>query len=142
MSEEVGGTQHTSQVNLLANLIRWIAVARKDIGINQLPVFLETYGMCGHLAPGLKEAIVRLAEVIDEAPSDADVANVWSQLTLELHGILVGGGGSLRPLASLSEEKAEDNEPPDTAEAGDGSADEPLKLKLVFPGSSGKGERE
>jgi len=51
------------QVNLLANLIRWVANAKKEIGVSQLPVFLNVYATTGKLSPEMKEIILHLAEV-------------------------------------------------------------------------------
>ena len=92
-------TQSVSQVNLLASLIRWVSVARREIGIEQLPVFLDTYAISGHLPPEVEGAIMRLAEVVDTQPvewADVDRSEAWSRLILGLHGILTGGP-PLRP---------------------------------------------
>jgi hypothetical protein len=51
------------QVNLLANLIRWVANAKKEIGVSQLPVFLDVYATTGKLTPEMKDIILHLAEV-------------------------------------------------------------------------------
>ena len=53
----------TSQVNLLANLIRWVSVAKKEIGIEQLSVFLDVYAICCKLSEEMKVIILHLAEV-------------------------------------------------------------------------------
>ncbi|MCX6000607.1 MAG: hypothetical protein NTU41_13770 [Chloroflexi bacterium] len=83
-------TQPDLQVNLLANLIHWVSTARTEIGVELLPMFLDTYAISGHLPRGLKDAILSLAQVIDGKQSDATGAEAWSRLALELHGILTG----------------------------------------------------
>jgi hypothetical protein len=81
------------QANQLPNLIRWVSIAKKEIGASQLPTFLEAYGVRGHLSAELKEIILHLAAVVSEQSSDASPADVWSRLTLELHGILTDSSG-------------------------------------------------
>ncbi len=120
-------------VNLIANLVRWVANAKKQIGGEQLPAFLEVYGISGHLSNELKETILQLAGMTAAAqPEDASAADRWSQLMLELHGILAGGTAPLRPLG------------PFWNNGGNGSRQEkkpvttPSKLKLVLSGGDGK----
>jgi len=48
---EVG--QPTAQVNLLANLIRWVSVARREIGHERLATFLDVYGISSGWPPSL-----------------------------------------------------------------------------------------
>ena len=91
MSEKASGSM--LQANQLPNLIRWVSVAKKEIGSAQLPTFLEAYGVRGHLSSEMKEVILHLAVVVSEQPSDASPADVWSRLTMELHGILTDGSG-------------------------------------------------
>lgn len=91
MSEKASGSM--LQANQLPNLIRWVSVAKREIGSAQLPTFLEAYGVRGHLSSEMKEVILHLAVVVSEQPSDASPADVWSRLTLELHGILTDGSG-------------------------------------------------
>jgi hypothetical protein len=141
VNEMKGEAVHaTSQVNLLANLIRWVSVAKKDVGIEQLPIFLETYGIGGDLPPELKEGILRLADVIEEKTADVDGADAWSRLILELHGILTGGGAPLLPpssfLGSTDESQLEEQS------EGVDAANEPVRLKLVLPGGDEGQERE
>jgi len=90
--------QSTPKVNLLANLINWVAKAKKEIGNEQIATFLEVYGISGHLSPELKEAILHLAEITDEQSEDSNRAEIWSQSILSLHGILTGGDAPLHPI--------------------------------------------
>ncbi len=62
------------KVNLLANLINWVAKAKKEIGYDNIPIFLEVYGISGHMAPELKELIMHLSEITKEQPEAADNA--------------------------------------------------------------------
>ena len=110
-SEEA--TQSISQVNLLASLIRWVSVARREIGIEQLPVFLDTYAISGNLPPEVEGAIMRLAEVVETQPVewvDVDRAEAWSRLILGLQGILTGDA-PVRPRGSSLKGGKAENEP-------------------------------
>jgi hypothetical protein len=131
-------SQTTPKVNMLANLINWVAKAKKEIGYDQIPTFLEVYGISGHLSAELKEVIIHLAEITAEKPEVANDPEVWSQAMLSLHGILTGGDAPLHPVllfptdASgevLIEEEITEEEKPKEA---------PFKLKLVFPNGDGK----
>ncbi len=124
------------KVNMLANLITWISRAKKEIGTEQLPVFLEVYGISGHLSPELKEIILHLAEISADRPDGINAAEVWGQSMLSLHGILTGGDAPLHPvIPSLSEEEPQEEE--EIIEV-DKAKESPVKLKLVFPNGDGK----
>ena len=129
----------TPRVNLLANLINWVAKAKKEIGEEQLPTFLEVYGVSGHLSPELKESILQLCDITTEQPEAASRADIWSQSMLSLHGILTGGDAPLYPFKSttLSAEDEETVSEDEIIEV-DKSKEQPIKLKLVLP--SGNGE--
>ncbi len=132
--DEVART--TSQVNMMANLTRWVAVAKRDIGKEQLPRFLDIFAIAGAMPPGLKEAIMNLAEIFDERATGNDSADAWSRLILELHGILMGGGRPAfhRNQAITGNGHAGMSEAPhEAAEA----RQEPIRLKLVLPTRSG-----
>jgi hypothetical protein len=132
-------SQSIPKVNLLANLINWIAKAKKEIGHEQMPVFLEVYGISGHLTPELKEVILHLADITSEEPEDANKAEIWSQAMLSLHGILTGGDAPLYPvLPSWNEISGEIQPSEDDAVEVDKHEDMPVKLKLVFPNGDGK----
>ena len=125
--------QAVAKVNLLANLIRWVSVAKRDVGMEQMPVFLDTYAIGGPFSPELKDGILRLAEVVEERSVEADNADAWSRLILELHGILTGGGEPLVPSTSFLHTEAESHQ------EGPTEANEPVRLKLVLPtGSDGQ----
>ena len=47
--------------------------------------------MSRELTPGLKELILHLSDTVEERTGDASMADNWTRLTLELHGILSGG---------------------------------------------------
>ena len=131
--------QPVPQVNLLANLIRWVSVAKREIGHEQLATFLDVYGISGHLCPEVREVILQLAEVTAEELAERDAADVWSRLLLELHGILSGGGTPLRSLRTSSEAEAGNGlEEPESSASQ--ASDRPIKLKLVLPLE--EGERE
>lgn len=145
------------QVNMLANLIRWVSVARGKLGIEQLPTFLEVYGICGNLSLELKEVILHLADLAEQQSEDAGVADVWSQLILELHGILTGGGTPVQPSSTFwngEEDEAQIDETEMEVDIPEGEPagpeedkpaalpeDRPVRLKLVVPTADGS-ERE
>jgi hypothetical protein len=67
------------RVNMLANLINWVSRAKQEIGSDQLSVFLEVYGISGHLSPELKDIIMHLAEITgDKSPANSS-AGIWSE---------------------------------------------------------------
>jgi hypothetical protein len=130
-------SQSIPKVNMLANLISWVAKAKKEIGYEQLPTFLEVYGISGYLSPELRETILHLAEITDERPDAVTDADIWSQSILSLHGILTGGDTPLHPVIPPAEE-IEEELPEDEVIEVDKSKDKPVKLKLVFPSADGK----
>jgi len=166
----------TPQVNMLANLIRWAAEARREIGMAQLPVFLDVYATSGHLTEEMKESILHLAEVaveidpneiaggssnlineqiticmeIGSATGDipaeirtrirrlselilkqntySNKADIWSQMMLKLHGILINSGSPAQPISfaksKAKEESALEKDVVKDAQLEGGSADE------------------
>jgi len=131
--------QSIPKVNMLANLINWVAKAKQEIGYEQLPIFLEVYGTSGHLTPELKEVILHLAEITKERPEAETNADIWSQSMLSLHGMLTGGDAPLHPVIPFWEYSADEAK---SAEEEiieiDKSKEKPVKLKLVFPNGNGK----
>jgi hypothetical protein len=131
--------QGIPKVNMLANLINWVARAKKEIGYDQLSTFLEVYGISGHLTPELKEVIIHLAEITKESPKANTDADIWSQSMLSLHGILTGGDAPLHPVIPSWEDTTDEAEPADEEIIEiDKNKDKPVKLKLVFPNGNGK----
>lgn len=132
MGKDNGGpmlVQAVPPVNLLANLMRWVACAKREIGPDQLTTFLEVYGISGHLSQELKDIILHLSEITQTSgePVDAVMADKWSQLMLELHGIL-SGTGALRPGGMWGSVPKPKEKP----------KDKPTRLKLVLAGDDGK----
>ncbi|MFC1967490.1 hypothetical protein ACFLV2_02510 [Chloroflexota bacterium] len=128
--------QSTPKVNLLANLTHWVANAKRELGSEQLPAFLEVYGISGHLSPELKEIIIHLADITSEGSQEASVAEIWSKLMLELHGILTGGDAPLHPVRPFWGEEETAQEEPEVEE----KPKKPMKLKLVL--SNGEEDKE
>lgn len=128
-------TSGTPKVNMLANLINWVAKAKKEIGDDLLPTFLDVYGVSGHLSLELKEVILHLAERTQEKNEPCTDAEVWSQAMLSLHGILTGGDAPLNPPIPTWREALEAQEE-EIIEVD--KQDKPVKLKLVFPSGNGK----
>jgi len=130
------------KVNLLANLVSWVSLAKKEIGDEQLSTFLEVYGISGNLSPELKDVILHLAEITTEKPGDGNMAEVWSNSMLSLHGILTGGDAPLNPVRPHWNEIDEELEPEENEviEIQEEPEEPPVKLKLVFPNGDGKGK--
>lgn len=128
------------KVSLLANLINWIARVKKEIGPDQLPAFLEVYGVSGHLSPELKEVIMNLSEIVSEHTDYTSKAEIWSQSMLALHGILTGSDAPLYPIKPSWDEISENIETSEEEiiEVDKTKEEAPVKLKLVFPSGDGK----
>jgi len=132
-------SQSIPKVNMLANLVNWVAKAKKEIGYEMLPTFLEVYGISGHLTPELKEVILQLAEITKERPDVDTDADIWSQSMLSLHGVLTGGDAPLHPvIPSWEDANEEAQSTEDEIIEIDKSKEKPVKLKLVFPNGNGK----
>jgi len=134
-------SQSTPKVNLMANLINWTAKAKKEIGYEQMPTFLEVYGISGHLSPELKEVILHLSDITSEQSEDTNTAEIWSQSMLSLHGILTGGNAPVYPIKPYWNGDGSEMQPGEdeaTKAEVDKPKDMPLKLKLVFPNGDGK----
>ncbi len=127
----------TPRVNMLANLINWVAKAKKEIGDDLLPTFLDVYGVSGHLSLELKEVILHLAERTKEKTESCTDAEVWSEAMLSLHGILTGGDAPLNPaIPAWREALEEQNQDEEIIEVD--KQDRPIKLKFVLPSINGK----
>lgn len=59
-----------SEVNILTNLIRWVSVAKRELGDGQLAAFLDIYGQQGALLPETRQLILQLAEVTDTSKDE------------------------------------------------------------------------
>jgi hypothetical protein len=84
-------------VSFLANLINWVSIARREIGDEQLPAFLEIYGISGHLSQEMKDVILHLTKIPSGNPGEKTTAETWSNSMLSLHGIMTGEEASLSP---------------------------------------------
>ncbi len=124
------------KVNMLANLINWVARANKEIGKDNIETFLEVYGISGHLSQELKEVILRLSEITEHETDISANTEIWSQAMLLLHGILTGGDAPLHPSIPVwnSDEKLVEEEIIEVDKPKDNS----VKLKLVLPDEDGE----
>ena len=127
----------TPRVNMLANLINWVSKAKKEIGDEMLPTFLDVYGVSGHLSLELKEVILHLAERTKEKTEPCTDAEVWSQAMLSLHGILTGGDAPLNPPVPAWRDALEEQDQDEEIIEVD-KKDKPIKLKFVLPSVNGK----
>ena len=133
-------SQSAPGVNLLANLIRWVATAKREVNSEQLLTLLEVYGISGYLSPELKEVILHLADITEQQSSEENAADIWSRLTLELHGILGGGDALPRIMKPVWDEGESDTPPSDMVSEDNKQEEKTLKLKLVL--SSGDENKE
>ncbi|MGD0779889.1 MAG: hypothetical protein ABR954_03790 [Dehalococcoidales bacterium] len=132
--------QGIPKVNMLANLINWVARAKQDIGYEELPTFLEVYGISGHLSPELKDIILRLAEIAKDLPDNTKESEIWSQSMLALHGVLTGGDAPQNLVAPSwvdGNGEAESSLEDEIIEI-DKAKEKSAKLKLVLPTDNGK----
>ena len=136
----------------------------------RLATFLEVHCANGQLSSEVKEGVMRFIGAMapptgegdgtDKVPQTAEknVADIWSQLVLELHGILAGGGTPLQALsllqddreneAELGEVEGDNTEGPIRLEKGEPvkqeedspvrpEEDKAVTLKLVIPAGGG-----
>jgi hypothetical protein len=127
------------RVNMLANLIGWIAMAKKEIGDENLPTLLEVYGISGYLSPELKDVIIYLSSLSSEMLNANGGAWTWSRTMLSLHGILTGGDAPNHPVVpDWLNDEGQDLPVDEEIIEVDKAKEEPIKLKLVLPDGNGK----
>jgi hypothetical protein len=128
------------KVNMLANLIVWVARVRQEIGYEQLPALLEVYGTSGHLSLELKDIIIQLAEIMKDHSEATTESEIWSESILSLHGILTGGDAPLNPVIPSWVDTTDETESlsEDEIIEVDKRKEKSAKLKLVFPNGDGK----
>ena len=131
------GSLSVPKVNMLANLINWVARANKEIGRDQIPTFLEVYGISGYLSPELKDVILHLSEITEEDTEISSSAEIWSQAMLLLHGILTGGDAPLHPVIPSWNNEEKPSAEEEIIEV-DKSKEKSIKLKLVLPDEDGE----
>ena len=96
-----GGADGRLDVNLMANLMRWVGSVKCRLGLRQMRPLVELYSFTGHLAPIIENAIAHLAG-LSVLPDESD-HHVFTQddvidALLQLHGINYGSGS--RPVGS------------------------------------------
>jgi hypothetical protein len=138
---ETGNTEEmylsVPKVNMLANLINWVARANKEIGKDNIETFLEVYGISGHLSQELKEVILRLSDIAEQATDISSSTEIWSQAMLLLHGILTGGDAPLHPSVPATWSNDDKTVEEEIIEV-DKPKDNSVKLKLVLPDEDGE----
>jgi len=101
------GAQDTIDPNLIASLLRWVVLTRKDIGHEELDAFMEICSLSGGLPEGIRQLVCRIAKTVpmvsstpnasiqagrltvrDDAIIDENSYSRWSDLMLQLHGII------------------------------------------------------
>ena len=83
------GTEDTVDPNLMASLLRWVVLTRKHIGDEELDAFMEICRLSGGLPERARQLVSRIAETVrDDASIDENSYSKWSDLMLQLHGII------------------------------------------------------
>jgi hypothetical protein len=89
------------RVNVLANLIRWVAEAKNEIGQEQMPVFLDVYATTGHLTPEVKDTILHLVEISKEMDNTDQLVKkhliISEQTNICLEMNRLAGAGTIQP---------------------------------------------
>ena len=81
--------QDTIGPNLMASLLRWVMLTRKHIGHEEMDAFMEICSLSGGLPEGIQQLVCRIAETVrDVAIIDETSYSKWSDLILQLHGII------------------------------------------------------
>lgn len=89
------GGEGNLDVNLMANLMRWVGSVKSRLGIEGMRSLVELYGLSGHLTPALENAIVRIASLSmlpDESDRHVFTVDDLVDSCLHLHGINYGSG--------------------------------------------------
>ena len=82
-------TPNTVDPNLMASLLRWVVLTRNHIGHEELDAFMEICSLSGGLPEGVRHLVCRIAETVrDDASMDEHFYSKWSDLMLQLHGII------------------------------------------------------
>ena len=89
------GTGVQLDVNLLANLARWVGFHKRILGAQLLRTLVDIYAMTGHLSPTVTSLLVRV-EAFAFLPDESDHHEVSDDhlaiALLSLHGIVYGAG--------------------------------------------------
>ena len=81
--------QHTVDPNLMASLLRWVVLTRKHIVHEELDAFMEICSLSGGLPEGIQQLVCRIGKTVhDVAIIDETSYSKWSDLMLQLHGII------------------------------------------------------
>jgi hypothetical protein len=89
-------------MNVMANLVYWVSLAKQRLGDQKLKELLELYLQSGHSRPGLRDLLLHLHAIVAPAPAGPPQGNLeWVDLMFQLHGILTGGLpiGRMPPMA-------------------------------------------
>lgn len=90
-----GSTPAQLDVNLLANLARWVGYHKSTFGTQILRELVEIYAMTGHLSPTVASVLVRV-EAFSFLPDESHYHEVSDDdlaiALLSLHGIVYGAG--------------------------------------------------
>ena len=87
-----GGSQAPLDVNLLASLVRWTALAKGRVGDERLKGILDLYLGSGHDSPRLRELLGIVSNMVESNQAETNqAAQECIDLLSHLHGILTGG---------------------------------------------------
>ena len=90
--DDYGESQAPLDVNLLAGLVRWTALAKGRVGDERLNGILELYLGSGHSSPRLRELLGIVSNMVESNQTETNqAAQDCIDLLSHLHGILTGG---------------------------------------------------
>jgi hypothetical protein len=79
-------------INVLSNLVHWVALAKQRVGEEQMKDILQLYIQSGHSRPELQDLLLQVSHMVDaEALYLGESPREWVDLMFHLHGILTGG---------------------------------------------------
>ena len=84
-------------VNLMANLVRWVGSARRKLGLNTLQETLEIYAMSNNMPGAIQAAIYQAAKLDLDADAEPQHPPAYDEVAdglLQLHGIIYGSGAA------------------------------------------------
>lgn len=94
-------------VNLISNLMRWVSLAKRDVGVARMRWLVEVYSLSSHMSPGLRYLVRRISEEGVETkvadvlgqervaaidPNELHPSARLVELMEQLHGIICGAG--------------------------------------------------
>ena len=128
-------------VNLLANLMRWVGSVKCRLGVQQMRLLVELYRLTGHLTPIVEKAITRLASLRilpDESDHHVFTQDDLIDTLLQLHGINYGSGSL--PVGPAVELDLSDTAIWPTSQGASTSSETPEEVPATLASEAANGE--